>query len=611
MFMKRKIRKGTSLLLAALMVLGMFGAVGFGVIGAAAAAWNGTNFGGGTVYGDKTFLQAFGINYNQYMHWLDTHDADSSNPRYYLGTPYVGYVAANGTEDHRVPNGDSWYNLPSYNRGAYPPSGHGMQCTGFVWHVLYKSQAASGNGSRLNEIPTLSNNVSTWVQRGIYRVCFTGTNAISQALESGVLEKGDIIWIEGSDDWHTGIFYGSTATDNKFWNSAPDSGTNEISRIKGCGTVYNVYILKVTQPDNVELKVTLTPSSASLKTNSNYSLFGAKYCIFTSFADARAAALTPTTDAAWNKRIGTMVTNRDGNGAFRTGTVPTAAELGTLSSSPNYNHEYFSRACVRSDAKITYYAVQWSASKGYQLNRNIYQFGDKGTDNKLHRSNTGWRYMYIRPLASPAPATTTPTMATLPSEIVTLPTEPVTMPTEIVTEPTEEPIITEPTTQEPTESATEPTTEPPTEPVTEPPEPATITTEPVTEPTEEPVTTEPTTQEPTEPTEPPTEPPTVPAPIEPEYKLGDVNFDNEVNVADATAIQKYLAGLLELDGDALRNADFNGDGVVDVADATAIQKFAAGIQADEPDSPGEPATPDEPASLAYVPVDAQNHEKTT
>lgn len=60
-------------------------------------------------------------------------------------------------------------------------------------------------------------------------------------------------------------------------------------------------------------------------------------------------------------------------------------------------------------------------------------------------------------------------------------------------------------------------------------------------------------------------------------ELGDVNFDGDINIKDATAIQKHLA-LLEVFGDeAFALADFNEDGGVSIKDATAIQKYIAGL----------------------------------
>jgi len=66
------------------------------------------------------------------------------------------------------------------------------------------------------------------------------------------------------------------------------------------------------------------------------------------------------------------------------------------------------------------------------------------------------------------------------------------------------------------------------------------------------------------------------APV-PKYELGDVNRDGNVNVRDATAIQKNIAGLMEFDSEQTALADFNLDTFVNVKDATAIQKKIAGL----------------------------------
>ncbi|MCH5298425.1 MAG: hypothetical protein J1E96_01555 [Ruminococcus sp.] len=59
---------------------------------------------------------------------------------------------------------------------------------------------------------------------------------------------------------------------------------------------------------------------------------------------------------------------------------------------------------------------------------------------------------------------------------------------------------------------------------------------------------------------------------------GDVDFSGEVDISDATMIQKYLADVtLDLSDDQLTNADFNGDGEIDVIDVTAIQKYLAKV----------------------------------
>ena len=59
--------------------------------------------------------------------------------------------------------------------------------------------------------------------------------------------------------------------------------------------------------------------------------------------------------------------------------------------------------------------------------------------------------------------------------------------------------------------------------------------------------------------------------------IGDVNLDGEINIIDATTIQKHLAQLITLDDVALALADTNSDGKVNIKDATQIQKFLAHI----------------------------------
>ena len=60
--------------------------------------------------------------------------------------------------------------------------------------------------------------------------------------------------------------------------------------------------------------------------------------------------------------------------------------------------------------------------------------------------------------------------------------------------------------------------------------------------------------------------------------LGDADGDSKVNIKDATAIQKHVAGLIVLSADVTVNADADGSGAVNVKDATAIQKFVASIE---------------------------------
>ncbi len=59
--------------------------------------------------------------------------------------------------------------------------------------------------------------------------------------------------------------------------------------------------------------------------------------------------------------------------------------------------------------------------------------------------------------------------------------------------------------------------------------------------------------------------------------LGDIDMDGQVSIQDATLLQKYLSGIVELTEQQIRLADVNLDGTVSIIDATEIQKIAAGI----------------------------------
>ncbi len=59
--------------------------------------------------------------------------------------------------------------------------------------------------------------------------------------------------------------------------------------------------------------------------------------------------------------------------------------------------------------------------------------------------------------------------------------------------------------------------------------------------------------------------------------LGDSNLDGEIEIADATVIQRYLLELRNLTSRALRSADTDKDGDVTIVDATVIQRALLGM----------------------------------
>ena len=131
---------------------------------------------------------------------------------------------------------------------------------------------------------------------------------------------------------------------------------------------------------------------------------------------------------------------------------------------------------------------------------------------------------------------------------------------------------TAPTTVKPT---TAPTTAAPT--TTVPPTTAApTTTVPVTEPTEE-KTTGPIYEDPVVQTEPAETEPSEDATAEfIGLGKGDINADGEINVKDATLIQRYVAYIEELTVEQMEWADFDFDGFVTVSDVTEMQKFLSG-----------------------------------
>ena len=64
---------------------------------------------------------------------------------------------------------------------------------------------------------------------------------------------------------------------------------------------------------------------------------------------------------------------------------------------------------------------------------------------------------------------------------------------------------------------------------------------------------------------------------EPIFAKGDVNRDGKLNIKDATAIQKYIAKMIEFDEEQEILADYNKDEKINVKDATTIQKKIANL----------------------------------
>lgn len=184
----------------------------------------------------KTVCQALGMDGAAYMNWLQSHEHDN----YYLGTPYRPY-------DHRNPNGDCKGAYGTLDLRGVP----GMNCMGFVWHVLYKATAASGGS--VSKVEAAMHRLTFYRGYNITRKYFKSKEAM---LQSGYLEKGDIIWMildqnedSGSVYHHTGIYWGDGHSD-VLWHSNTVTGgrgecnaISEILPMKDRNTMY--IVLKV------------------------------------------------------------------------------------------------------------------------------------------------------------------------------------------------------------------------------------------------------------------------------------------------------------------------------------------------------------------------------
>ncbi len=269
----------------------------------------------------KTLSQVLGMDVDVYINWLLKHKSDD----YYLGTPYKPY-------DHRNPLGDcnNAYGMADTKGVA------AMNCTGFVWHVLYKSTKSSGGNTDI--IPALSGWYSFYTNNKISRKYFSSK---SDMLKSGYLDKGDIVWMfhgsetSVSDYHHIGIYMGDGKSD-VLWHSIDKAGNekgNVLTTITPKSSTPLYVVIKTGVP---KIKLQLQKSTAN--SNLDYSLKGAKYNIYTDSSCSKSSY------------FGSITTDENGFGKYGTGTNGKSIPIDT------------------------FYCKEVTAPKGYALDTKVYQF---------------------------------------------------------------------------------------------------------------------------------------------------------------------------------------------------------------------------------------------
>lgn len=253
--------------------------------------------------GTVSLPQSLGVT-GDYVSYLE------QNRNMYLGTPYNGDIR--NTANSGTP-------------------GVGLNCTGFVGHVL------RANGADLSKITSTNTpgyyGPKTWTNLTLWTYYMINNNAVQsyrfnsckQALDSGVMTKGDIIimepssdvWTAGHDrygnaaDCHIGFFWGDNPHDNKFWHSSHATvgiegsnrivyaGTNPGNQISNMAPKCESYIYVVKASGYLKVhKDSALPDITN--GNSCYSLKGAVYGVYKTKANAKAdtnRVTTLTTDA--------------------------------------------------------------------------------------------------------------------------------------------------------------------------------------------------------------------------------------------------------------------------------------------------------------------------
>ena len=250
------------------------------------------------IYLNQAFAESIPGSRTETLGEWQTFLTDYAATDYYLGTPYAAWLYA------ASPRGDKWQYAEGFggylnSYGGSSDAG-GMNCTGFVWHILSNSLAAV-NETTMNAVSSGIPNVRNFNTLVFSRKAWSVGNAgwygfiagyhlhyyefdtKAEMLSSGVLRRGDIIWcVDGSvgtrlnglsipaSYHHIGIYMGG-GTDDLWWQSGPTLADgnlsvqkNSINPIYGCAK-RNTYVVipfgEDTEADPVE-----TTASADTET---------------------------------------------------------------------------------------------------------------------------------------------------------------------------------------------------------------------------------------------------------------------------------------------------------------------------------------------------------
>lgn len=208
----------------------------------------------------RSLSEYYQFSYDDYMNYLKSHEHDN----YYLGTPYR-------SGNWRSPNGDR-----SYNGSA------GMNCSGFVWHVLKSCIRRAGHNPNNYQV------LSFTTPRGWYGVLEDNNiryyvfNNKYEALRSGVMSKGDIIMMFcnsamlPSGQNHIGIYWGDGSSD-VFWHSA--GRANYISVIRSGGAIVKFVVAKM-KPSDGSLKVGLKDQDGNALTGGKFGIYNSSGSLY-------------------------------------------------------------------------------------------------------------------------------------------------------------------------------------------------------------------------------------------------------------------------------------------------------------------------------------------